>query len=101
MSLAVKSVSTADDEAQSLTAISPVISRSAESGAVWKTRISFRAEIGMGSRAFQKLVPPRWSQAPCCMMPLPDEMLPPSVGTGLRGSKVRLVEDRSESGLEG
>ena len=43
-SLAVKSVSGASEEIQSLTSIGPVISRSSVSGSVWKVMTSGRSE---------------------------------------------------------
>ena len=87
ISLAVKSVSTAEEEAQSFTSMGPVISTSPVRGGVTKTSTSRRAESGRESLQFHTCSPHFWSHAPWSMMPTPDEMFPPMVGTGLRGSK--------------
>src|SRR6185436_10612072 len=75
-SFAVKSVSGADDAAHSTTLIGPVTSTSASSGGVEYTRTSGRHSAV------------RWSRGPIEMgvMSSPQQVLPPSVGTGSAGS---------------
>jgi hypothetical protein len=80
----VKSVSTAEDAAYSLTTIGPMTVMSSASGPVSKTTTSARDLSGRkgafdgGKRGFS-----RWSYAPSLRRA--DEP-PPIVGTGLRGS---------------
>ena len=95
MSLAVKSVSKADDDAQRRILTGPVISVSLSNSLVWKVKMSCRKLSGSSSTQPMKSGRSRWSKAPGRMMLSAAEIPPPIVGTGSIGSNVYSVEGRS------